>query len=370
MRKLFTFLVVLCCAMMTTAQNIEIATWSGFRKGAASFTFEDGAPSHITDAAPLFEKYGYRASFYLVVNWNPNWEGFQELADNGHEIGSHSRTHPQNMSGEEKGSKEDIEDHISNHPCLTVAYPNCNIPNKSAVATYYIAGRTCDFGGTTVISKDGPSDWCTISANMTGATTNITSSNHFVSLMDKAIRQGGWTVFGSWGFSGKQNGNATYSPTDINAIDAALKWAQQNDQNIWIAPFGDVVMYIKERKAATITVTENSSSTLAFTLTHSIADGVCAYQYPLSLKVQVSSGWEEAEVTQGTTKLTTKAEDGYLYFDAVPNGGDIVIKINTEAIEETESQESGVKTHKFLRDGQLFIERNGKTYNAQGAEVE
>ena len=40
----------------------EIATWSGFRKGAASFTFDDGAPSHVNDVAPLFNKYGYKAT--------------------------------------------------------------------------------------------------------------------------------------------------------------------------------------------------------------------------------------------------------------------------------------------------------------------
>ena len=50
------------------AQNAEIATWSGFRKGAASFTFDDGAPSHVTDAGPTFKKYGYKATFNLVVN--------------------------------------------------------------------------------------------------------------------------------------------------------------------------------------------------------------------------------------------------------------------------------------------------------------
>ena len=70
------------------AQNAEIATWSGFRKGAASFTFDDGAPSHVTDAGPTFKKYGYKATFNLVVNWNPNWSGFQGLADEGHEIAS------------------------------------------------------------------------------------------------------------------------------------------------------------------------------------------------------------------------------------------------------------------------------------------
>ena len=81
------------------AQTAEIGTWSGFRKGAASFTFDDGAPSHVTDAGPMFKKYGYKATFNVVVNWNPNWSGFQGLADEGHEIASHSNTHGQNMSG-------------------------------------------------------------------------------------------------------------------------------------------------------------------------------------------------------------------------------------------------------------------------------
>ncbi len=94
------------------AEDAEIATQEGFRKGAASFTFDDGAPSHISDIGPIFRKYGYKATFYLVVNWNPDWSGFQGLADEGHEIGSHSNSHGQNMSGEEASSKKSIEGKI------------------------------------------------------------------------------------------------------------------------------------------------------------------------------------------------------------------------------------------------------------------
>ena len=50
------------------AQTVEIGTWAGFRKGAASFTFDDGAPSHVSDGGPLFDKYGYKATFNVVVN--------------------------------------------------------------------------------------------------------------------------------------------------------------------------------------------------------------------------------------------------------------------------------------------------------------
>ena len=65
------------------AQTAEIGTWSGFRKGAASFTFDDGAPSHVSDGGPLFDKYGYKATFNVVVNWNPDWSGFGNMAKNG-----------------------------------------------------------------------------------------------------------------------------------------------------------------------------------------------------------------------------------------------------------------------------------------------
>jgi hypothetical protein len=38
-------------------------------------------------------------------------------------------------------------------------------------------------------------------------------------------------------------------------------------------------------------------------------------------------------------------------------------------IEEANSQELRAKSQKLLRDGQLLIERNGRTYNAQGLRV-
>lgn len=60
----------------TAAVSQEIATWAGFRQAAVSFTFDDGAPSQVTDAAPMFDKYGYKGTFNLVYNWNPNWSGF------------------------------------------------------------------------------------------------------------------------------------------------------------------------------------------------------------------------------------------------------------------------------------------------------
>ena len=298
---------------------VEIATWSGFRKGAVSFTFDDGAPSHVSDAGPLFDKYGYKATFNLVVNWNPDWSGFGNLAKNGHEIASHSNTHGNNMSGEEASSKKAIEGKIQQkYGVITVAYPNCNVPNESAVLQNYIVGRICN-SGNSIVGKDGPSNWAQVPAIITGPN----GSNDFKGPMGSVVNSNSWVSFLTHGFSGKNNGSATYSPTDIGLIEDALKYAQQNDKDIWVAPMGHVAMYIKERKASKVEVTQSYETSMTIELTHNIKDNVSDYDYPLSLRVK--SDWMKVEVTQKGAKLESKVDGGYIYFDAIPNGGDIVV---------------------------------------------
>ncbi|MBQ5610021.1 MAG: polysaccharide deacetylase family protein [Fibrobacteraceae bacterium] len=328
--------IIALASSMSFAQTAEIADWAGFRKAATSFTFDDGAPSHVSDGAPTFDKYGYKATFHLVTNWNPNWSGFQTLANNGHEIASHSSSHPTTMNGEEASSKQAIERQITqNYGSLTVAYPNCNVPNESSVLQNYIAGRICNGswqGLSDNMGKNGPSNWAKVPAIMTGDQGSINSTNGFTSEMQKVIQSGGWVMFLTHGFSGKNNGSATYSPTDLNAIDGALQWAKQNDKDIWVAPFRNVAMYIKERNASKIEPQDGGEAgTMSFKLSHNIADNVSKYDYPLSIRIQTN--WTNVKVSQNNADIESKVENGYVYFDAVPNAGTIVVK-NADAATE------------------------------------
>ncbi|MCQ2091060.1 MAG: carbohydrate-binding protein [Fibrobacter sp.] len=318
----------------TAAVSQEIATWAGFRSAAASFTFDDGAPSQVTDAAPMFDKYGYKGTFNLVYNWNPNWSGFQGMADKGHEIASHSNSHGNNMSGEEASSKTNIQGKIKQkYGIVTVAYPNCNVPNESAVKQNYIVGRICNGswqGVPDIMDKNGPSNWAKVPALMTGSENGVNTTAGYTNQMNSAIQKGGWVAFLTHGFQGKNNGNATYSPTDISAMEGALQWAKQNDSKIWVAPMGFVAMYIKERNASKITEKSSSGSSITYTLTHNIADNVSKYDYPLSIRVK--SSWSKVSATQGGKAIDASIKDGYIYFDAVPNGGDIVLSSDGAAV--------------------------------------
>ena len=375
------------------AQNAEIATWSGFRKAAASFTFDDGAPSHVSDAGPMFKKYGYKATFNLVTGWNPNWSGFQGLADEGHEIASHSDQHGNPMgNGEIASSKNTINGKIKQtYGLVTLAYPNCTVPNEQQVLQNYIVGRICNGswkGMNDEMGKDGPSNWAQVPATMTGAEGQLKSTNDFTGRMQKVIQSNGWAAFLTHGFQGKNNGSATYSPTDLSAIEGALKWAQQNDKDIWVAPMGHVAMYLKERKASKIEAQDGGAAgTMTFELKHSIADNISKYDYPLSIRVK--SDWSKAEVTQGDAKLESKIDGGYIYFDAVPNAGKIVVKNgNASAPESSSSAEppassSSAKTEssssttampkQSFEDRHLvaFVDNNGyiTVQNAQGLNI-
>lgn len=67
------------------------------------FTFDDGGVSFLTVAAPILEKYGLRGIFFISTKYlgTPGFltrEQVKELEARGHIIGSHSHSHPDNIS--------------------------------------------------------------------------------------------------------------------------------------------------------------------------------------------------------------------------------------------------------------------------------
>ena len=49
------------------------------------------------------------------------------------------------------------------------------------------------------------------------------------------------------------------------------------------------------------------------------------YDHPLTLVVEVPAAWRECKVAQGETLLRIQAVDGFVTFDAAPNGPPISV---------------------------------------------
>ncbi len=119
--------------------------------------FDDGRKSQYTQAKPILDKYGFKATFYVVCNYigkkdgYMDWNEIETLHKEGHDIGSHSMNHlrletlsKKNVEYEVGQSKRCLQKHGIN--ATSFAYPfNGGSDDKTVVdivAKYYEFART------------------------------------------------------------------------------------------------------------------------------------------------------------------------------------------------------------------------------------
>lgn len=141
-----------------------------FPNGLISFTFDDGWNSHYTEAFTRLNEAGFKGSFYIITNdmqsadpamtnLNPtdymNAQMIQAMHAAGHEISSHSKSHPSlpsltatQQTNEIKGSRT-VLTNLGIAPVNTFVYPMGEY-NDSVVAQVkdagYTGARTVDRG--------------------------------------------------------------------------------------------------------------------------------------------------------------------------------------------------------------------------------
>ena len=125
------------------------------------FTFDDGGVSFLTVAAPILEKYGRRGIFFISTQYidTPGFltsEQIKQLAARGHQVGSHSHSHPADMAhlnddsvrDEWRTSVEILDNIIDEH--ILASIPNgrkskavVNWAQASGINCLYTSQPTC-----------------------------------------------------------------------------------------------------------------------------------------------------------------------------------------------------------------------------------
>jgi len=124
-----------------------VSSSSSQRKRRLSITFDDGALDNYTQALPALEEAGLKATFFIVSGClggtykasyyetsTMDQAEVKEISARGHEIGSHSVSHPhltqiprRDVLAELSGSKKHLEDLVG-EPVTSFCYPfgDCN----------------------------------------------------------------------------------------------------------------------------------------------------------------------------------------------------------------------------------------------------
>ncbi len=311
------------------SQNWEIAQWKNFSESAISHTWDDNTAKQLTVAMPIYDEFDFKTTFFIAELWNPNWTGFKNASNNGHEIASHTLTHTsfddQTME-EIKMELEDMQNLINekmgNNNCVTLAYPYCVSENNNLTEDYYIAARTCSGQ----IVSNSLSDYMNISSFVCGTESGNQTAANFNTIANNAVNQNGWGVYL---FHGIDN-DGGWSPIESTELREHLTYLNANKDKFWIATFGQVVKYMKERQDATIQQIGETSTKISANLTDDLNNTI--YNYPLTIKKEIPQSWANVTVKQNNSTInavtSTVGTKRYVTFDAIPDVGEIQILKN------------------------------------------
>lgn len=133
---------------------------NGSSNKVVMLTFDDGPKNQYTIAKPILDKYGFKATFFIVCNLvginelEMNWQEISTLQKEGHDIESHTMNHKdltklsaQALEFEVGQSKQCLADHGSNAAIFAypdaIGYDNATVVNT--VAKYYSLAKTAGF---------------------------------------------------------------------------------------------------------------------------------------------------------------------------------------------------------------------------------
>jgi peptidoglycan/xylan/chitin deacetylase (PgdA/CDA1 family) len=300
-----------------------------FKSAAVSIVFDDNSSNQFEIAEPMMNARGIRGTFFVVPDWSLTvWDSIQSASRHGHEIGSHTMTHP-NMSAlgdsdlaaaekELRDSRDTIEHRLPGTKCLTFAWPfNRYSPKVEKIAAkYYISARQGE--GTFEVSS--PNDFYAIRS--IPFTDTADQMNRF---LDDAIRKKRWFIEL---LHRVHPDPYTLTYTNDDSLRIHLDYLVAKRDSAWIAPYGEVIRYIKERDSSSFVLKEDNDSSMVFALTNDLDSSI--YNLPLSLEVPL---WGDARIEsawQGKDSLPIRDwienDKKSIRINAYPNKGDILLR--------------------------------------------
>ncbi len=338
-RYLF-LLILLYTAPVAEAQhaklNYTIAHWMDNKKAALSLTFDDAINGQFTVALPMLNSYGFRATFFIITSFvQPqlkSWQPITDAANVGHEIASHTVTHPflhktpaDSIHWQFAESNKIIAEKVPGRGTPTLAYPYGDGGNatdseqmvRNIAQGYFTGARATrnnqlpynayDFAQTA-------DDYYKVNSDMIADSASIGS---FVRHLDETILAGGWYVPT---YHGIENG---WIIVKKDAFAKQLAEIDTRKKDIWIAPFGEVLKYHKERNCATLQVVSRTKHCLTLALSDTLMNDT-VYNQPLTISLNINAH-RVVNIQQAGKPLKLEAQGNTVCFNAVPGKQPITI---------------------------------------------
>ena len=311
------------------ALNYQIAKWYNNKNSAVSITFDDNTPTQFTLAKPILDRLNMNATFYITTDLaNAEiWGDIKDAYAQGHEIGSHTVSHPDLTSLSDAQIKHELEEskrlilqNVPSDEYLTVAWPYGEENSKVrsiATSLNYIGGRLAGGG----ITPSNPINESGFMYRIRSYVIENTSLSAFNSELNSVAAQGNWLVFLYHGIEG--NG---WKPTPVNDFEQQMNALSGKQDQIWVAPFKDVYKYYNQRLSASLVEKSITDSQITLQLSDNLTDGI--YNVPLTVNLELADGRSIQQATQNGKSIEFYQTGNILTFNAIPDAGDILLTCN------------------------------------------
>ena len=342
----------------TVSDKVKIADWHGFSKAAYSLSFDDGLISQYKYVAPILDKYNLKATFYIVTDnlqadstspaaWHYGyWHQFIKLSKNGHELGSHSATHPKITSLSDGSDKDSgtlqyelnapiraLRNYLPSYKFITFAYPyvDFNEHVMEETAKLYSSSRGHGSGFNPAHSPV----WMNIQAHSLEYSSDRTLESDIAKITTledwisrNTIAKGGWTVYLAhdvFPFEEATNATDSWQPVSTESFEVFAKWLKekQSTKELWVETVGNVTRYIKERDAVSIILKEETKEKISFSITDNLPDDL--FDYPITLEIKLPEDWKKVILMQKNSKNIIVVAEGKVQVNVVPDQGDFEI---------------------------------------------
>lgn len=277
----------------------------------------------------------------VVYHDNPqdttSWDDLRKYAAEGHEIASHSITHPRmavldevNLQYELEQSKADIYKNLGEKYTFSVECPygteNERVMEYAREVYPALRNRMPE----TYLDEFNRS-----SDQDPGA-----SENEYVQWQRGPLTNTSMDLMKSWIDKCQANDNIWlvlvfhgvedfgWESKTAEELEEYFSFIKEKENDLWVATFADVTKYVRERKNIDITnQMEDGSITLTF-----LSDlDPKIYDVPLTFKTYVPGNWESAKVKHGEKEIASNLEirkddrGHYIHYDFSPLRGKIII---------------------------------------------
>ena len=320
--KIFLIIIFAIVELSISAQplTVRVAPYYQGRKAALSLTFDDGLQEHYTLLRQELNSRGLRATFAIIgskvgsmmrssqdkamgISGTPcmTWQMIQQLAADGHEIGSHGWEH-KNVT---KLPAEQLRYEVQHNDSIIMMHTG-RFP-----MSYFYPGNQKDSVTIAFCER-----------NRVGSRTFQTSIGSKCDTLwlrqwiDGLVEQGKWGI-------GMTHGITTgYDHfTDPQILWSFLDYVVACQNNLWVAPFNEVAAYICERDNIELRVNQKDDHVEICPVSTLCPN---TYHQPLTL---IITGSSVRLAKQNGHKLHVYQKNGLQMVDFQPTDGTILLKV-------------------------------------------